>query len=240
MIASLPMYDWPETQAANDLIWQQFADHLAASGVQAPLNLTRNADLESVWLSPDLLLAQTCSYPLETVLKDNVIYIATPTYAAEGCEKPGRYRSVILKAGAGKHVHVPAHDNAQLPDWLPDDRMAVNGLDSMSGYHALKRDAQLEGRRLPTLQITTGSHRASIIALAEGAADMCAVDCLSWAMAQKHEPAARQVHVTGWTKIRPGLPLITALGQSLQNVQALRHAAKKVFNAVVLDTPTER
>ena len=240
MIASLPMYDWPEVRAHNDALWAKFAALLIADHIAAPHSLTRSDDLEALWLSPDLLLAQTCSYPLETILHGKVHYVATPSYAVEGCETPGHYRSVILKSGEGENEPVPAYSKAHLPDWLPSARVAINGSDSMSGYHALKRDVETAGRSLPSLHITTGSHRASIQAVAEGTADFCAVDCVSWAMALQHEPAAKNVHVAGWTSARPGLPLITSLGQSTTTLVMLQTAAKLVFDAVILEHPTER
>jgi ABC-type phosphate/phosphonate transport system substrate-binding protein len=235
MIASLPMYDWPETQAANDMLWQQMAEHLRSTGIKAPANLTRSDDLDAVWLSPDLLVAQTCSYPLETTLRGKVQYVATPSYQAEGCEEPGHYRSVVLMHGQRPHMQVPKESYAVLPDWKPYTCFAYNSLNSMSGYHALKRDAG----SLPSLQIHTGSHRASIIAVGNGAADLCAVDCVTWAMALKHEPASKDVYVAGWTKPRPGLPLISALHQSAAAVAGLRNAAGLVFSSVILDPPTE-
>jgi hypothetical protein len=38
------------------------------------------------WVEPHLLLSQTCGYPLRYVLKDHVRLVATPCYAAPGCE----------------------------------------------------------------------------------------------------------------------------------------------------------
>ena len=239
MIAALPMYDWPETRGQNDKLWATIAAQLHAANINAPASLMRNMDLMSQWLSPDLLLSQTCSYPLETSLKDKVRYVATPSYSAQGCEIPGHYRSVILMRGAGLNVPVPLQNYAVLPEWLPYACYAMNSLDSMSGYHALKRDVAEAGSKLPSLHIETGSHHASIIAVAEGKADFCAVDCVSWAMALKYEPAAKHTHVAGWTKPRPGLPLITSLNTSDEVWAQLVKAAKAVLDAVVLEQPID-
>jgi ABC-type phosphate/phosphonate transport system substrate-binding protein len=239
MIASLPMYDWPETQGINDVLWARISAKLDAANIDAPNKLARPQDLDALWLSPGLLLAQTCSYPLETVLRGRVQYVSTPTYGVEGCEKPGHYRSVILKRGTALGIDVPPDNNARLPDWLPYACLAFNGTDSMSGYHALKRDAEAAGRSLPTLQIKTGSHRESIIAVADGTADICAVDCVTWAMAKNHEPASAEVYVAGWTKERPGLPLITSIRTEPAKLSALRAASRSVLGAVVLKQPTE-
>ena len=52
MIASLPMYDRPETAAANDRLWQGVRERLG----QGPEHLTRGGDLWAQWQSPDLIL----------------------------------------------------------------------------------------------------------------------------------------------------------------------------------------
>ena len=239
MIAALPMYDWPETRARNDRLWAAISAQLRAADIDAPETLTRNTDLMALWLSPDLLLAQTCSYPLETSLKNKVRYVATPSYSAQGCEIPGHYRSVILMRGAGLNLPVPLQNYFVLPEWLPYACYAINSLDSMSGYHALKRDVAAAGRKLPSLHIETGSHRASITAVASGTVDFCAIDCVSWAMALQYEPDAKHVHVAGWTRPRPGLPLITSLKTSDVVLAQLVQAAKAVLSSVVLEQPID-
>jgi ABC-type phosphate/phosphonate transport system substrate-binding protein len=98
-------------------------------------------------------------------------------------------------------------------DLLRGRRLAYNSLDSMSGIIALSRDLEAMGENLDTLfaeRIETGAHRASIVAVAEGRADVCAVDCRSWHMAKCHEPKAEAVQVVGWTALRKGLPMITS------------------------------
>jgi hypothetical protein len=41
MIASLPMYDWPEVREATDAWWAGLARHLRDAGFEAPDRLTR-------------------------------------------------------------------------------------------------------------------------------------------------------------------------------------------------------
>ncbi|TIT56391.1 MAG: phosphate ABC transporter substrate-binding protein, partial [Mesorhizobium sp.] len=65
---------------------------------------------------------------------------------------------------------------------------------------------------------------SSIVAIAEGSADVAAIDCESWALAKRFEPAAREVKVVGWTKRRKGLPFITARATPPETVAALREA----------------
>ena len=56
MIASLPMYDWPEVRAANDRLWSAIADGLTARGIDAPARLNRDGELWDQWEAPELLL----------------------------------------------------------------------------------------------------------------------------------------------------------------------------------------
>ena len=65
MIATLPMYDRPETRAANDRFWDLIRSHLD----EAPEELSRD---DFHWLHPDLLLSQTCSLPYRTALQGRV------------------------------------------------------------------------------------------------------------------------------------------------------------------------
>ena len=82
----------------------------------------------------------------------------------------------------------------------------------MSGSIAPSRDLEAMGESLDIFRerIATGTHRASIVAVAEGRADVCAIDCRSWHMANRHEPKAAALEVVGWTGLRKGLPMITS------------------------------
>ena len=98
MIAGLPMYDWPERRVETDTLWARLRDALRAAGFEAPDALTRTDDPRDLWLSADLLLGETCTYPLETVLAGKVRYLATPVHDAPGCGR-GTYRSVVIAPG---------------------------------------------------------------------------------------------------------------------------------------------
>ena len=109
---------------------------------------------------------------------------------------------------------------------LRGSRLAYNSTDSRSGYRALMADLEAagEGVAIFAALLETGGHRASIRAVAEGRAEVAAIDCKSWALAIQHEPAARQLGVVGWTSKRHGLPYITARTTPGQVMRALRDA----------------
>ena len=77
---------------------------------------------------------------------------------------------------------------------------------------ALERDLRAQGTSLDIFRerLISGGHRNSIRMVAAGEADVTAVDAKTWALALKHEPAARELTVAGWTAKRKGLPFITA------------------------------
>jgi ABC-type phosphate/phosphonate transport system substrate-binding protein len=196
-IAALPMYDRPEIMGATDRFWARVRDALRARGIDAPAALLRNADdLMQVWLSPDLVLGQTCGLPYRAHLKDAVTLVGTPDYGLPGCA-PGYYRSVIVARGA-------------LPrDWR-GLRLALNDPGSQSGWAALANDWP---GNLPGAVLLTGSHAASLAAVAEGRADLAALDAQSWRLLQRWVAAAAAVTVVAETTPTPGLPYITRAGQ---------------------------
>lgn len=202
-LAALPMYDWPEERAATD------AAHAAlrARVPELPPQLTRpetEEDLHALWRDPALVLAQTCWGPLRAGLSKHVHVLAQPLYddVPGGCGT--YYRSAIVMR-SGVVADVPNAPGPALPD-LGGLRLAINGPMSLSGAISLAEDSgiSLEGA------LVTGGHRGSVRAVAEGRADVAAIDCRSWALALRHEPAAQSLTVTGWTAQRPGLPFITS------------------------------
>jgi len=199
MIASLPMYDWPEVRSHQDSYWQAIR---AALG-HGPADLTRGFDdYMAHWQRPDLLLSQTCGMPYRTRLHDKVTLVGTPDFGLTGCP-PGHYCSVLV---------VNAQDDrAQLSDFV-DDIFAYNEGGSQSGWAAPATHAAGLGLRFTRL-LPTGSHRASFRAVAEGRAAMAAIDAATWELARRHDPATARLRVLDRTAPTPGLPYITTAGR---------------------------
>ena len=107
---------------------------------------------------------------------------------------------------------------------LSGARFAYNMRESQSGWAALDKVLQIESHFGDLVQ--SGAHRASIAAVAEGRADCAAIDAVSWALAQRHEPAAASVHMIAVTPPTPGLPFITG--------QANEGKAKQMIDAVTM------
>jgi len=198
------MYDLPGLEAANDRFWTAIADSLP----NAPASLDRQTGAWSAWMDPNLVFSQTCGLPFRARLSDKVTYIGTPDYGIEGCA-PGWYTSVIV-GRCGED-----------PD-LATGRFAYNDPMSQSGWNAPAALATEKGVTLnATLQ--SGSHLDSMIAVSEGAADLAALDVVSFRAfkATGHVPANIEVFET--TRPTPGLPYIA--GKSV-NPDPIRHAVE--------------
>lgn len=186
-------------------------------------------DPHVLWRHPKLLFAQTCWGPMELGMAIQVQVIGQPDYSAfEGGRGPLYSSAIVMRREGGRDLSGPS---STLPlDRLRGRLLAYNGPDSMSGIIALTRDLEAKGESLDIFpeRIESGGHRASIVTVAEGSADVAAIDCRSWAMARRFEPAAKELVVVGWTARRKGLPYITARTSPAATVTALRAALSEL------------
>ena len=202
MIAALPMYDRAETAAANDRFWSLIRDGLRARGIDAPSALRRgDAELMPLWLAPDLVLAQTCGFPYRARLHGKVQLVGTPDYGVDGCP-PGHYRSVLIARPDDPRERFEDFDGA---------RMAYNEGLSQSGWAAAQNMAARMGITLSS-GLRTGSHRASFLAVADGHAELAAIDAVTFSYLAEFDSARDRVKVVGATDPTPGLPYICATG----------------------------
>jgi ABC-type phosphate/phosphonate transport system substrate-binding protein len=197
MIATLPMYDWPEVRTATDAWWKGLSRHF---GTDVPLY--RANDYTAAWRRDDLLFSQTCGYPFTHALAGKVQLVATPHYAADGCEGP-LYQSIVF-----------AREKAE-PESFRGSRAAVNTPDSMSGMLAMKlvfAPYALQGRFFGKV-IESGGHVNSMRAVRDGEADVCAVDAVCVALARRYRPddLAGLVEIAR-SPLVPGLPYISTCG----------------------------
>ncbi|TIO11176.1 PhnD/SsuA/transferrin family substrate-binding protein [Mesorhizobium sp.] len=185
-------------------------------------------DFQGLWLHPALLFAQTCWGPMELGLSTHVHVIGQPNYDAfEGGQGELYSSALVMRVGDAPAVRSPDDGSSLIPlDILRGKRFTFNNVDSMSGIIGLTRDLEALGESLDMLSMCgeSGGHRASIVAIAEGKADVAAIDCRSWAQAQRFEPAAQKLAVVGWTRRRKGLPFITSRTTPEKIVAAMREA----------------
>jgi ABC-type phosphate/phosphonate transport system substrate-binding protein len=211
VIASLPMYDFPEIRETTDAFWSALAQVLGVEG-----KLSRGDDWTKTWRQSELFFSQTCGYPFTHEFSGKLKYVATPHFAAEGCEGP-RYSSILF-----------ARQETPLRDFK-NGVAAFNNRDSMSGMLALKLVFAPFAERgaFFSQALETGGHLASLAAVQTGAADICAIDCVTVAYARRYRPEALKGLIdVGRSPSVPGLPYVTAQG----DVEKLRAALSIIFS----------
>jgi ABC-type phosphate/phosphonate transport system substrate-binding protein len=216
-IAILPMYDFPWTAAANDALWASIFVRLNDAGVRAPARLTRGGDLAALWRHPRLIFGQTCGYPYRTALRDSVALIATPEYSFPGCDGAA-HRSFIVRRAAD-----PRPELAEFRGAIA----ALNAEDSNSGMNLFRATVASVAGGAPFFRATivTGSHEASVSAVAEGRADLAAIDCVSFSLLERGRPELiARVAIVAESPLSPGLPFIAAAGLPDPTIAAMREA----------------
>ena len=224
MRASLPMYDLPEVREHTDRLWAAIAEEMRGLGMpDVPDTLERPANHHDAWRSPGLLFSQSCGYPVTTALRGAVRVVATPHYAATGCEGH-RYSSALV---------VRASSHATALDDLRGKVCAFNSDDSQSGYNALRAVVApiAKGRPFFSATLKAGAHAASIDAVRRQRADVCAVDCVTWALLSRYRSSSLSgLTVLARTEPAPGLPFVTAGDCSDAAVETIRNALDRAFS----------
>lgn len=221
MIASLMMYARPELEVALSHYWAQVRSDLAEHGIDAPEHLSNAAEVFSVWEAPDLVLSQTCGRPYAVRLSDKVQLVGTPDFGIEGCA-PGYYRSMIV---------VRANDARTMLAAFASARFAYNEILSQSGFAAPYALAQQAGFWFQD-RVASGGHAASALAVAEGRADIAALDAMTWRLLQRYDDFTRDLRVLCMTDPTPGLPYITRAGA---DAAAIASAVRQAIAALNTD-----
>lgn len=221
-IASLPMYDWPEVSHRYDALWTALSGYLRDHNITASATLSRATGEGQFWLHPNLLIGQTCGFPYWNNLREHVSLLGTPHYEVDGCEGPAYSSAVLVRADA-KWGDLSECSGASI---------AVNEADSLSGHLAIR--AALSAVSDSEFQIGSvyhsGAHRQSMQMVADGRADLCAIDAVCWNMAQEFMPAVtKKLKIIGWSPEMPGLPWITAF-RSEEDLKKLRLTVKSFFS----------
>ncbi|MEM9796082.1 MAG: PhnD/SsuA/transferrin family substrate-binding protein [Pseudomonadota bacterium] len=197
MIASLCWY--PATRPVWDRLWHSVRGHLG----WGPEVLTWPDEPGSLWRQPDLVLSMTCALPMRLGLAREVTLVGSPVWDLPGLPQ-GHYAShLVMRVDDDRTVEAAASAG-----------IAANAEDSQSGWGAL-RDQSLNG---PV--IFTGSHAASMDAVASGQAHLAAIDVVTWAMAPRSDLTVRAT-----TPPTPSTPFITGRPDWRAPVRAALEAA---------------
>ena len=218
LVADLPWYDFAELREATDVWWRGIAKHLRQQGVAGvPDELRHDGRYAERWQQPELLLSQACGYDVLYDQREHIVPIATPCYAAQGCEGP-RYRSFVV---------VRREQSWQTFDELRGRSLAINQATSHSGTNALRPQAAMlhqDGSFFGDVT-HTGSHLASLAALHGGAVEVACIDAVVLALLYRVRPdAVTNLRAVACTKTALAPPYVTSAQASPELVAQLQAA----------------
>lgn len=211
--AALPMYDWPEVRPATRAFYAALRDRVP--GLPDLSHPEGYDDLLAIWRDRRTVFTECCWGTVVLGMCTAQQILAQRNYdGVRGGEGPFYRSALVMRQGQA----ADPGPGAVIPDGVAGLRWAANQRDSRSGWLGVAEDAALSAERV----LWTGAHRQSIREIAAGRADIAAIDCLSWQLAQAHEPAAKGLVVVGWTAPRPGIFFTTGVDTPAPMVAALR------------------
>ncbi|HMJ10546.1 MAG TPA: PhnD/SsuA/transferrin family substrate-binding protein [Polyangiaceae bacterium] len=211
--------------AANDAFWAALRSNLLLHGVSdAPKRLERDLPLPRVWSDPELLFSQICGAPYAAGYADQLTLIGTPHYAAPGCD--GAYhRSFVIVNRAS-----PARDIEDLSGAC----VAVNDRGSNTGFNLLGDwlSPLSTGEPFFARLVISGAHMESMRLVAEGAADVASIDCVTHAFLARHHPElVSATRILARTALTPAPPWVVSRSTPRRVVEALRDALRTVLSS---------
>ena len=220
--AELLMYVAPEPIRQASQQWlARILDHLNLGRRNAD-----HLDLHGLWLAPELMVTQTCGYPLMTQLRGQVRVIGRPCYELPHSSQ-GEHCSLLLTRDDN-----PRHT---LADFY-NSRGVINGHDSNSGMNLLRERLapwQRDGRFFASVAIS-GAHRESLRWLRENRADLAAIDSVTYDYLSRFAPdEVAGLRLVTRSAPSPTLPYIGPLG--LSDAQAAR--IREAMNLALQDLP---
>ena len=222
MLASLPMYDWPQLRHAHHAYWREIQNQLSRLGIAAPDELTIAGEGVEFWSNPDLIFSQTCGLPFKKYLAEKVQLVGTPDFSVPNCP-PGYYCSYFV---------VRQDDPRSSLSQFADATFAYNSQESQSGFAAAKSCADDFGLWFAKC-LQSGAHVKSAQMVSQGDADIAAIDAVSWRFIDRYETFSDRLRILETTKPTPGLPYITS---TAFNAELIFAAVEKAFNKLSSDT----
>lgn len=224
MLMSLPMYAISPLDV--EIFTVALLGKLKRLGMKPlPVSLSWPTDLLAHWQNKDLLLSQTCGFPLVESLPE-VQLVGTFSYRAPGCDG-FRYRSFLLAREEHSGLHLTSFRHR---------RLAFNSTDSQSGYNSLRALVAplAENGKFFSGALATGSHLESLLYVQHHKADIAAIDCVTLELLRRTDPErVSGLVVVGQTAAVPGLPLITSAQTSPEHLAMLRQALHEVSREAV-------
>lgn len=232
--AALPMYDLPEMREETTGYWAQILLGLKSRGAEPLVDFYHpktDDETDALLRHPRLLLSQTCWGPISCGVAPELHILAQPDFSPFAGGIGPLYRSAIIATGRGPNLTPPKTGDANLPvEAMIGKRLAFNDRVSLSGYLGVTADmtaATGSRKAFYSQALHSGGHRHSVQMVADGIADIAAIDCKTWDLVQRFDDAAKNVRVIGWTQARKGLPLVCS--------PTLDDALKSILTDTLLD-----
>lgn len=208
------MYPFERLRPAYDRYWT--AVHRRAPWL--PAELRWDIDLRASWTAADLIVAQTCGWPLVTKLADRVRVVGAFEPLVPGAAGHLYRSTLVARTGGSARSFIGA-------------RAAANSQDSLSGWVSLAAAVHGPGQAWTGPVVWTGSHLGSIRAVRDGHAEIASIDSVSWAHALRFEPAtATGLVEIGHGPLVPSLPVVTAMTTDDRSLELLRVAMSSAFD----------
>lgn len=225
--AELRMYVAPEQiEQANQQWLARILERLKLRRLSAG-----QLDLPGLWLAPELLVTQTCGYPLMTQLRGQVRVIGRPRYELPH-SSDGEHCSLLLTRDDNPRISLAQFYNS---------RGVINGHDSNSGMNLLRQrlaPLQRDAHFFASVAIS-GAHRESLSWLREDRADLAAIDSVTYDyLARFACEEVAGLRIVTRSAPSPTLPYIGPLGLSDVQAEQIRQAMNQALQDLphVVDT----
>ncbi|MGI9316952.1 MAG: phosphate/phosphite/phosphonate ABC transporter substrate-binding protein [bacterium] len=186
-----------------------------------PLQISFDAD-DNMVRSSRLLIAHTCGYPYMTLWKPTHQAICVPEFDIPGCNG-SQYSSWFVCRSDDQRDSIEA---------FAGTIAAINGPNSNSGMNVLRYQVSqhAKSKRFFSDVLTTGGHLNSIHCVANGEADIAAIDAVSYHHILRSDPSlAHSTKVMGQSVHTTGLPFIVHRDEKIPSAviyRALNHCVE--------------
>ncbi|MCP2072769.1 UNVERIFIED_ORG: ABC-type phosphate/phosphonate transport system substrate-binding protein [Pseudomonas lini] len=217
MTSDLSMYLAPARVLQAQEVWlQRVLEILGERREQKQI-----VDPASHWLSPDLLLSQTCGYPFVTSLRGKVRLIGRPSY--ELAHSSGGDHCSLLLCRADSAVTDLAG--------FQGSHGLINAQDSNSGTNLLRHTlAGISDRGFFSKLSVTGSHRDSIRRLKDYDGDLASIDSVTYDyLARDNSDEIEGLKILARSVRSPCLPYITSIRRTAAGADSIRNAMNEAL-----------
>ena len=208
---ALGMYAFTEQQQS---CWQQLFTRFCDLSAVADDSIVLSYDHDPArLLEPGLWFGHTCGYPLMTRLKDYVSPFCVPLFDVPGTDGPATDDPGTDSRLYSSRFIVAADSDIDCIEASQGSVAVINNPDSNSGMNVFRHAVAgvSDGEQFFASVLTSGGHLHSLEAVANGSADIAAIDCVSYQLIADWRPQlCADIRIIGDSVKTCGLPLVMA------------------------------